>query len=71
MGEGGRGIDVFGEVPNVASRVQTAAEPNSVLITAAVLQLVLGQFVVQDRGAQTLKVARCPVIGNRQEAPHC
>ena len=71
MGEGSRSIDVFRRVPNVASHVQIAAKPNSALITAAVLQLLLGQFVVEDRGAQTLKVARCPVIGNRQEAPHC
>ena len=57
MCEVGRSIDVLGRVPNVSSRVQIAAEPNSVLITAVVLQLVLGQFVVEDRGAQTLKVA--------------
>jgi class 3 adenylate cyclase len=61
VGEGGQGIDVFGAVPNIASGVQTAAEPNSVLITASVLQLVPGQFVVEDRGAQTLKGVPQPV----------
>src|SRR5215471_16661487 len=48
---GGEGADVFGDVPNVASRVQSAAEPDSVLITAAVQELVSGLFVVEDRGA--------------------
>jgi class 3 adenylate cyclase len=29
---GGEGADVFGDAPNVASRVQSAAEPDSVLM---------------------------------------
>jgi class 3 adenylate cyclase len=37
---GGKGADVFGDAPNVASRVQSAAEPDSVLITAAEHELV-------------------------------
>src|SRR5215831_1833376 len=52
---GGQEADVFGDVPNVASRVQAAAEPDSVLITAAVHRLVSGLFVVEDRGAHQLK----------------
>ena len=56
MGQGGgEGADVFGDAPNVASRVQSAAEPDSVVITAAVQELVAGLFVVEDRGAQQLK----------------
>jgi len=56
MGQGGgEGADVFGDAPNVASRVQSAAEPDSVVITAAVQELVAGRFVVEDRGAQPLK----------------
>jgi class 3 adenylate cyclase len=53
--EGNQGISAFGDVPNIASRVRTAAAPNTILITAAVLQLVSGSFVVEARGAQTLK----------------
>jgi class 3 adenylate cyclase len=57
MGRGGGGeeTDVFGDAPNVASRVQSAAEPDSVMITAAVHELVSGLFVVEDRGAHQLE----------------
>ena len=46
------GGEVYGETPNIASRVQTAAEPDSVFITAAVHDLVQGLFTGEDRGAQ-------------------
>src|SRR5262249_3818377 len=49
------GEDVFGETPNVAARVQAAAEPGTVVITAATQRLVAGVFVVEDRGPQPLK----------------
>src|SRR5262249_19294615 len=52
---GGEGADVFGDAPNVAPRVQSAAQPDPVVITAAVQELVAGLFVVEDRGAQQLK----------------
>ena len=58
---GGRGANVFGSVPNVASRVQNAAVPDTVLITAAVHQLVSGLFVVEDMGAQAFKGIDQPV----------
>ena len=58
---GGQEPDIFGDAPNVASRVQSAAEPGSVLITAAVLDLVSGLFVVEDRGAHKLKGIEHPV----------
>src|SRR6202040_1801134 len=47
--------EVFGDAPNVASRVETAAAPGTVLITAATQRLVSGLFVVEDRGALELK----------------
>jgi class 3 adenylate cyclase/tetratricopeptide (TPR) repeat protein len=62
MGQGGgEGADVFGDAPNVASRVQSAAQPDSVVITAAVQELVAGRFVVEDRGAQQLKGIEHPL----------
>jgi class 3 adenylate cyclase len=62
MGEGGgKETDVFGDAPNIASRLQAAAEPDSVLITAAVHELVSGLFVVEDRGAQWLKGIEHPI----------
>src|SRR5580700_7407615 len=46
---------VFGEAPNVAARVQSLAEPGSVIITAGVQRQVAGLFVAEDRGAHGLK----------------
>jgi class 3 adenylate cyclase/tetratricopeptide (TPR) repeat protein len=51
----GKETDVFGEAPNIAARVQAAAEPGTVLITDAVHRLVSGLFVVESRGASALK----------------
>jgi len=42
--------EVFGETPNVAARVQDAAEPDTVVITAATQRLVAGLFVVEAAG---------------------
>ena len=47
--------EVFGEAPNVAARVQTAAEPGTVLITASVQRQTAGLFVLEDKGAHDLK----------------
>ena len=41
------GCEVFGETANVAARVQSAAEPDTVVITAATQRLVAGMFVVE------------------------
>src|SRR5712692_4070283 len=51
----GKETDVFGDAPNIAARVEAAAEPGTVMITDAVHRLVSGLFVVEDRGAQPLK----------------
>src|SRR5262249_20827315 len=53
--------DVFGDVPNVASSGQSAAEPGSVLITSAVHELVSGLFVVDDCGTHQLKGLEHPL----------
>lgn len=58
---GGTDADMFGDAPNIASRVQAAAEPDSVFITAAVHELVAGMFVVEDRGQHRLKGIENPV----------
>jgi tetratricopeptide (TPR) repeat protein len=55
------GGEVFGETANVAARVQGAAEPDTVVITAATQRLVAGMFVVEEREPQTLKGVREPV----------
>ena len=52
------GGEVFGETANVAARVQTAAEPDTVVITAVTQRLVAGMFVVADLGPRALKGIR-------------
>ncbi len=55
----GRGADdapeVFGETPNIAARVQTAAAPDTVLITEATQRLVAGLFIVDAPRSEHLK----------------
>ena len=53
--------DVFGDTPNIAARVQTAAASDTVLITAGTHRLLSGLFVVEDRGAQALKGVERPI----------
>ena len=53
--------EVFGEAPNVAARVQAAAEPGTVLVTASVQRQTAGLFVVEDKGAHELKGVPAPV----------
>ena len=53
--------EVFGEAPNVAARVQGAAEPGAILITAAVQRQTAGLFVAEDFGAHELKGVSEPV----------
>ena len=53
--------EVFGEAPNIAARVQSAAEPGSILITAAVQRQTAGQFVAEDRGQHELREMSAPI----------
>jgi class 3 adenylate cyclase len=57
----GNNTDVFGEPPNIAARVQAAAAPDTVLLTASTHRLVSGLFVVEEVGAQELKGIASPV----------
>ena len=57
----GKDADVFGDTPNIAARVQAAAAPGTVLVTADTHRLISGLFVVEDRGAQPLKGIERPV----------
>ena len=53
--------EVFGETPNIAARVQTAAESGTVLVTATVQRQVAGLFLVEEKGLQRLKGVSAPV----------
>lgn len=57
----GEDADIYGEVPNIAARVQTAAEPGSVLISRDVHNLSAGRLVVRSIGPQSLKGVAEPI----------
>jgi class 3 adenylate cyclase/tetratricopeptide (TPR) repeat protein len=62
VGKGAGGeIDVFGDTPNIAARVQAAAEPGTVAISDATHRLISGLFVVADCGTQSLKGIERPI----------
>ena len=47
--------EIYGDVANVAARVQALAEPGAVLVTARVQRQVAGLFVAEERGIHALK----------------
>ena len=49
------GGEIYGDVANIAARVQALAEPGAVLVTARVQRQVAGLFVAEERGTHTLK----------------
>ena len=53
--------EVFGEAPNIAARVQAAAEPGTVLVTSTVQRQIAGLFIAEDKGAYELKGASAPM----------
>jgi class 3 adenylate cyclase/tetratricopeptide (TPR) repeat protein len=52
---------IFGETPNVAARIQSEAEPNTVCISAVTQRLVAGFFVVEDLGPRIIKGVQDPI----------
>jgi class 3 adenylate cyclase len=53
--------EIYGDVANIAARVQALAEPDTVLITARVQRQVAGLFVAEERGTHTLKGVAEPI----------
>jgi class 3 adenylate cyclase len=51
----GQEIDVFGDTPNTAARVQAVALPGTVVVSANTYRLLAGLFIVEGLGAHTLK----------------
>jgi class 3 adenylate cyclase/predicted ATPase len=51
----------LGEVPNIASRIQSLAEPNTIMISPDTYRLIQGYFACQALGAQTLRGVAAPV----------
>jgi len=62
MGGAGRQEQLaLGEVPNIASRIEGLAAPNTVVMSDATYRLVQGYFECQNLGAQTLRGVAEPV----------
>src|SRR5215471_17246124 len=56
MGGAGRQEQLaLGEVPNIASRIEGLATPNTIMLSASTYRLIQGYFECQDLGAQTLR----------------
>ena len=47
--------EIYGDVANIAARVQAQAEPGAVLITSRVQRQIAGLFIAEDLGARALK----------------
>jgi class 3 adenylate cyclase len=63
MGGGGHQERLaLGETPNVASRLQGLASPDTVMISEVTYRLVEGYFACQALGAQTLKGVAQPML---------
>ena len=54
---------IVGETPNLAARLQSIAEPNSVVVAESTRKLLGNLFEFQDLGAQDLKGIARPVPG--------
>lgn len=63
-GSDGR-IDVFGEAPHVASRIQSIAPANGILVSDATHALVAGLFATDDAGVQQLRGIPEPIRVHR------
>ena len=53
--------EIYGDVANIAARVQALAEPGAVLVTAQVQRQIAGLFVAEERGTHALKGVPEPV----------
>jgi predicted ATPase/class 3 adenylate cyclase len=51
----------LGEVPNIASRIEGLAAPNTIAVSEATYRLVQGYFDCQDLGAKTLRGVAEPI----------
>ena len=54
--------EIYGDVANLAARVQALAEPGTVLVTARVQRQIAGLFVAEERGTHALKGVPEPTV---------
>jgi class 3 adenylate cyclase len=55
-------VEIYGDAPNTAARVQALAEPGTVVVTAQVQRQIAGLFVAEERGTHDLKGVPEPVM---------
>src|SRR5499425_2629017 len=60
-GEGRYESLALGEVPNICSRIEGLAAPNTIAVSEATYRLIQGYFECQDLDAQTLRGVAEPV----------
>jgi class 3 adenylate cyclase/tetratricopeptide (TPR) repeat protein len=48
-------VDVFGETPNIAARIQSVAEPGTIVVSADTHRLITGLFIIDDQGPLPLR----------------
>ncbi|MEA2424003.1 MAG: hypothetical protein QOH13_413, partial [Thermoleophilaceae bacterium] len=68
-GESHSQLDVSGEMPHIAARIESIAPPGSVLISDATRDLVEGYFDTEPLGEQTLKGVSRPIGVHRILGP--
>ena len=54
-------LAIAGETPNIAGRLQSLADPGTVIISASTYQLIQGFFLCRSLGAPTLKGVAAPI----------
>ena len=55
-------VEIVGEAPNVAARMQAIAQPGSVVVSAPTYRLIEGFFICRNLGATTLRGVALPVV---------
>ncbi|HEX8812498.1 MAG TPA: adenylate/guanylate cyclase domain-containing protein [Terracidiphilus sp.] len=59
VGDVGQGLHreqlALGEAPNIAARLQSEAQPETIIISDVTRKLLAGQFALEDLGSRTLK----------------
>jgi class 3 adenylate cyclase len=63
--------EIYGDVANIAARVQALAEPGAVLVTAGVQRQVAGLFVAEERGSHALKPIAGFLEAKEEVSPIC
>jgi class 3 adenylate cyclase len=73
MGNGRGQMLALGEAPNIAARVQSEAEPDTLLISGDTRRLIAGSFALEELGPRTLKGISRPLqlfrVTGKSDAP--